>query len=126
MSRLARNKMEGSGYVSDLLKTLAPLALSPIASSVGERVGRWISPKKSGSGYKTMGMGYKTMGMGYKKRKSSSRRKSGGRYKRKSSSRRKSGGRYRRKSVSKTKRGGSTRINKKKVSRRRSAHRRIY
>jgi hypothetical protein len=64
MSRLARTKMEGSGIVSEIIKQLAPLALSPIASAVGDRVGRWISPRKSGSGYKTMGMGYKTMGMG--------------------------------------------------------------
>jgi hypothetical protein len=115
MSRLSRAKLEGSGYVSDLLKTLAPLALSPIASAVGEKVGRYISPRKVGSGYKTMGAGVHPMYSLYVRKSRKRRSKS------KSKSKSGSGSKRKRKSPRKTKKGGTMRrYSKKKVSRRRS------
>lgn len=124
MSRLSRNKLEGGGYATDLIKTLAPLVLSPISSSLGERIGSYISPRRSssqGSGYRTMGMGYRTMGMGL--RKSSKRKSSRSSSRRKSSYTKKS---YKRKSsYTKKKKGGMLRRHSKsKTARRRSPVRR--
>lgn len=115
MSRLSRSKMEGSGYATDLLKQLGPLALSPIATSVGERIAHYISPRSrsnSGSGYRAMGQGYRTMGAG---RKTSKRR----------SSRKRRSPMYKRKSSQKKKGGMMRKHSKTRVARRRSSSRRI-
>ena len=118
MSRLSRSKLEGSGYATDLIKQLAPLLLSPISTSVGQRIGNYISPR--GSGYKSMGMGYRSMGMGrspsppkrktsYTKKKVSTKRKVS--KQRKVSTQRKP----------LKKKGGSTRPYKKVVRRRKTS-----
>jgi hypothetical protein len=80
----------GSGLPWEIAKALAPIAMNmatPIASAVGERIGRVISPSRKGSGYKLAGMGRRRTSRSRSRSVSSRRSHSGGRRRRSSHSR---------------------------------------